>query len=96
VNLRNAVAFRLVSAFLCRKNACVTTEPFVPLHILSRRTGLPEAWLKAEAIAGRIPSLRAGRRLMFNAVVVMGVLTERSKSRSTGAEGHDTGEKNSN
>jgi hypothetical protein len=45
---------------------------------LARRLGLPAAWLKAEAKAGRIPSLRAGRRLLFNPEAVERVLLERA------------------
>lgn len=54
-------------------------KTFIPLHALSRRLGLPESWIKAEAKAGRIPSLRAGRRLMFNPDTVERILIERAR-----------------
>ena len=49
---------------------------YVPLHILARRTGLPAAWLKSKAVVGRLPHIKAGRRLMFNSIVVEQVLSE--------------------
>jgi hypothetical protein len=55
-------------------------KTFITLHTLSRRLGLPAAWIKAEAKAGRIPSLRAGRRLMFNPGAVESILIERAKA----------------
>ena len=45
---------------------------------LARRLHLPAAWLMAEAKAGRIPSLRAGRRTLFNPEAVERVLLERA------------------
>ena len=45
---------------------------------LSRRLRLPTAWLKAEAMDGRIPCLRVGRRLLFNTRAVEQVLVERA------------------
>ena len=45
---------------------------------LSRRLRLPADWLKAEAQAGRIPCLRAGRRTLFNPDAVERVLLERA------------------
>ena len=58
---------------------------FITLHALSRRLGLPAAWIKAEADAGRIPSLRAGRRLMFNPDAVNSTLNDRAQARSAEA-----------
>lgn len=51
---------------------------FISLHRLSQVTGLPAAWLKAEANADRIPCLKVGRRLLFNLAVVERALFERS------------------
>jgi hypothetical protein len=45
---------------------------------LANELSLPLAWLKAEAKAGKIPSLRAGRRLLFNPEAVERVLLERA------------------
>lgn len=47
-----------------------------------RRFGLSKAWLKAEAEAGRIPSLRAGRRLLFDPEAVEAALLERAAARA--------------
>ena len=52
---------------------------YIPLRQLARDTGLPVAWLKAEAEAGRIPSLRVGRRLLFDSKVVKRTLRQRAK-----------------
>ncbi len=50
------------------------------LNELAEHTGLPAAWLKREADAGRLPCIRAGRRRMFDLVAVMSALTARQKS----------------
>jgi excisionase family DNA binding protein len=52
---------------------------YITVHALARRLGLPVAWLRAEARAGRLPSLRTGRRLMFDAVAVEQALAERAQ-----------------
>ena len=67
------------------------TKTFIPLHALSRRLGLPAAWIKAEAEAGRIPSLRAGRRLMFNPDAVERILIDRAKANAEGESAPGTG-----
>ena len=61
---------------------------------LSRRLNLPAAWLKAEAKAGRIPCLRAGRHLLFNPSAVTRTLasraaTETPQEPTAGAMHHD-------
>lgn len=43
-----------------------------------RRFRLSVSWLKAEAEAGRIPCLRAGRRLLFDADAVEAALLRRA------------------
>ncbi len=45
---------------------------------LANELGLPVAWLKDEAQAGRIPCLRIGKRLVFNAEAVERTLVERA------------------
>ena len=60
-------------------------ETFIPLQRLAQRLGLPAAWLKAEAEAGGIPSLRAGRRLLFNPEAVEHALIERANESGKGA-----------
>ena len=39
---------------------------------------LPRAWLRAEALAGRIPCLRVGRRLLFDPDAVRAALARRA------------------
>ena len=46
------------------------TRRFVSTEELADRTGLSSAWIKREAAAGRLPSLRIGRRRMFEYAVV--------------------------
>lgn len=50
------------------------------LHKLAERTGLPAAWLKREADAGRLPCIRAGRLRMFDLAAVLKALAERQES----------------
>ena len=51
---------------------------------VARALGLPVAWLKAEAKAGRIPSIRAGRRLLLDAEAVEAALLARAESGGDG------------
>ena len=62
------------------------TRTFIPLHALSRQLGLPAAWIKVEAEAGRIPHLRAGRRLMFNSDAVERILIDRARQQAGKSE----------
>jgi len=55
-----------------------TKSTFVSALELSNELGLPLAWLKAEAKAGRIPSLQVGRRRLFDADSVRRLLIERT------------------
>jgi hypothetical protein len=48
------------------------------LSRLSQALRLPREWLKAEALAGRLPCLRVGRRLRFDAEAVEQALSERA------------------
>ena len=58
-----------------------TTAPqtFLPLHQAANRLGVPAAWLRNEADAGRVPCLRAGRRVLFNPDTIEAVLLERAQ-----------------
>lgn len=60
-------------------------ETFITLQSLAQRLGLPAAWLKSEAEAGRIPSLRAGRRLAFNHEQVEAALLRRDHDKEPAA-----------
>lgn len=50
------------------------------LSQLSERTGLPAAWLRREADAGRLPCIRAGRLCMFDLAAVMKALAQRQEA----------------
>ena len=65
-------------------------ESFVPLRRAAARLGVPTAWLRAEAQAGRIPHLRVGRRLLANPQAVEEVLLDRA--RKTAGEGVTNGQ----
>ena len=58
-------------------------ETFVPLQQAAGCLGVPAAWLKAEAEAGRIPRLKAGRRLLFNVDAVERVLLTRAQQEGS-------------
>lgn len=59
-----------------------TAPQFVSITEASRRFGVPITWLKAEVEAGRIPSLRVGRRLLFNLESVEQALLDRAQQRA--------------
>lgn len=59
----------------------MNTQPpndIVTLDELSRRLKLSKAWLHREANAGRLPSLRAGKRRLFNPAAVSATLAARA------------------
>jgi hypothetical protein len=41
---------------------------------MARRLGVTQQWLRVEAEAGRVPCLRAGRRLLFAPIPVQDAL----------------------
>lgn len=53
------------------------------LHKLAERTGLPAAWLKREADAGRLPCIRAGRSRLFDLDLVLKSLAKRQNREVT-------------
>jgi hypothetical protein len=58
-------------------------ERLAGIRELARDLNLPTTWLRAEAEAGRIPSLRAGRRRLFNVAAVRSVLLRRAAEPGT-------------
>jgi hypothetical protein len=55
-------------------------DPLVSLNQLASHFRLPREWLRQEALAGRLPRLRVGRKLLFNVCAVGAVLAERAAS----------------
>jgi len=48
------------------------------LHRMAKRLRVSSSWLKREARAGRIPSLKAGARYLFNPGAVIKALSEQA------------------
>lgn len=46
----------------------------------SRALGVPIAWLKEEADAGRIPCLRAGKNYLFDLEILRAIIMDRVRS----------------
>jgi hypothetical protein len=57
---------------------------FVSVNKLSHELNLPASWLKSEARAGRIPSLKVGRRLLFDPAQVGQALSARAADSRAG------------
>jgi hypothetical protein len=58
-----------------------TADPpplLLPLPLMARRLRVPTSWLRAEALAGRVPCLRAGRALLFCPAAVEAALARRA------------------
>jgi len=53
-------------------------DELLPLPKAARRLGVPARWLRNEALAGRVPALRAGSRLLFNVEAVRAALLARA------------------
>ena len=63
----------------------------VNINGLANTLRVSRGWLKAEADAGRIPCLKAGRKLLFNPEAVELVLSERAATaRDCGASTEGT------
>lgn len=57
------------------------TDPsseLVTLRVLAKQLGLSVAWLRAEVDAGRLPHLKAGKRLLFSVDAVREHLIRRA------------------
>lgn len=66
----------------------MTNQRFVKTTQAAARLGVPAAWLRREAAAGRVPNLRAGRRLLFDVEAVERALSERADKQAQGREAH--------
>jgi hypothetical protein len=56
-----------------------TTRTLLPLTVVARRLRVPSRWLRAEAEAGRVPSLRAGNQFLSDLEAVEAALLERAR-----------------
>ena len=61
----------------------------MPLGLMARQLRVPVAWLRAEAEAGRISHLRAGRQLLFDPTTVEAELLARAQRGNRVTEGRD-------
>lgn len=57
-----------------------STDDLLSLPAAARRFQVPASWLRAEVQAERIPSLRAGSRLLFHGPTVADLLAARAAS----------------
>ena len=57
-----------------------TGSQLTPLSAMARRLHVTQRWLRGEAEGGRIPHLRAGTRLLFDAQVVERLLLQRARA----------------
>lgn len=48
----------------------------------ARVLGVPQGWLRQEALAGRIPHLRAGSRIIIHLPTVRQILCDRAASQA--------------
>jgi hypothetical protein len=55
------------------------TARLIPLNIVARRLRAPVRWLRAEAEAGRIPVLRAGKQFLCDFKAVEAALLKRAQ-----------------
>jgi hypothetical protein len=59
-------------------NVADSPKTFTSVQITAVRLGVPASWLRDEALAGRIPHLRVGRRILLNPDIVRESLVERA------------------
>lgn len=54
------------------------SHALLPLGLMARQLRVTAAWLRAEADAGRVPALKAGKRFLFAPEAVERVLAARA------------------
>lgn len=59
---------------------------YVGIAEVAQHTGLPIAWIKREADAGRLPCLHVNRRVLFDIESVERALAERADAQRRRAE----------
>lgn len=62
------------------------SDRVLTLHRMARRLGVTATWLRAEAAAGRVPSLRAGTRFLFEPAAVEDALAARAAKPADNGE----------
>lgn len=62
------------------------TQVFVPIRRAASALGVPIAWLKREAEAGRVPAVRAGRRWLIHLERSRAVLSDRAEAQGVSDE----------
>ncbi len=55
-----------------------TTLSFCSVGYVADRLGVPSTWLRSEAEAGRVPVIRAGKRMLMDLDAVRVALVKRS------------------
>jgi hypothetical protein len=65
-----------------------THATFVPIRQGAHRLGVPATWLRSEALAGRLPHLRVGRRLLVDPDAVRAALALRASAEGGKRVGH--------
>jgi len=60
------------------------TESFKPVKHVATQLGVPAAWLRREAAAGRLPHLRAGRRILVNRTAIEKALARLAERAAEG------------
>lgn len=63
------------------------TPTVLPLRFIARRLRVPAKWLRAEALAGRLPHLNADGQLLFNVEAVEAALTARAAGEAEKGKG---------
>jgi hypothetical protein len=58
-------------------------KPFASVERIAANLGIPESWLRDEVEAGRVPCLRAGKRILLSRDVVERTLLERASTSTT-------------
>lgn len=64
-----------------------SSSTLLSLPRMAIRLGVACSWLKAEALAGRVPCLRAGRSFLFNPKATEKRLLERASRESLSIQG---------
>jgi hypothetical protein len=58
----------------------------LPLSQVARELRVPVKWLRDEALAGRVPHLRAGTQFLFDLEALTDVLAKRARSNGSAAD----------